>query len=207
MSQPQGRARTIRHFARGKHVLYYAGDFESSYSDVNGLFNADYNSGQLEGQAWVGVKPDRDVTVTGATFLQELTGNFMAINPTALAVQIGIRPGQAGRIVCSTNGNATISLYQDFQIAQTYSYTIKKLSQPCRLKKGEVYYVNLLPASNNGYGYVMNVPPKSPPNHHGWKNDLNDCYYNSAESGVDYATCDSQGSGLAELSIALTGTE
>lgn len=93
MSQPQGRARTIRHFARGKHVLYYAGDFESSYSDVNGLFNADYNSGQLEGQAWVGVKPDRDVTVTGATFLQELTGNFMAINPTALAVQIGIKPG------------------------------------------------------------------------------------------------------------------
>lgn len=194
-------------FCPPKTCLYYAGDFESSYSDVNGLFNADYNNGQLEGQAWVGIKPDRDVTVTGTTFLQELTGNFMGINPTAFAVQIGIKPGQAGQTVCSTSGNATISLYQDFQIAQTYSYAIKKLSQPCKLKKDKVYYVNLLPASNNGYGYVMNVPPKSPPNHHGWKNDLNDCYYNSAESGIDYATCDSQGSGLAELSIALTGTE
>jgi hypothetical protein len=192
-------------FCPAKTCLYYAGDFESSYSEDNGLFNADYTGGELEGQAWVGVKPDRDVTVTGATFLEEFTAGYTGVNPTAFALQVGIKPGQAGQTICSTSGNATISLYEDFQIAQIYSYSIKKLSQPCKLKKGTVYYVNVLPTASNGYGYVMNVPPKSPPNHHGWKNDLDDCYFNGVAFGADYATCDSQGSGLAELSIALTG--
>jgi hypothetical protein len=185
--------------------LYYAGDFESTYSGANGLFNENDTGAQLEGEAWVGVKPVRNATVTGVTFVEFFTSGFSGTNPTPFAVQVGIKPGQAGTTVCSATGNATLSIYGEGQFPM-YSYTVKKLSKSCHLKKGSVYYVNMLPISSNGYGYVTNLPPKAPPNHHGWKNDLNDCYFNGAAFGSDYVTCDSQGD-FSELSIALTGKE
>jgi hypothetical protein len=181
--------------------LYYAGDYDSANSNALALFNADYTNGSVEGQAWVGVKPNRDVTVTGATFVEFLTSGYIGTNPTPFAVQTGIQPGQAGKTICNTSGNATISLYQD---DTDYSYTVKKLSRPCKLLKSKVYYVNLLPTSSNGYGAVANVEDARPKNHYGWKNDLNDCYFNSAYYGQDYVTCNSQGP-FSELSIALTG--
>ncbi len=199
-------------FCPPKTCLYYAGDFETSYSDADGVFDTDYvtDRGQLEGQAWVGVKPDRDVTVTGATFV-EWIGGFTVINPSPFVVQVGIKPGQAGKTVCSTSGNGTLKVYQEFGgFGEDYSFTIEKLSKPCKLKKGRVYYVNLLPISDDGFGYVMDVPPQSPSNHHGWKNDLNDCYFNGAYFGVNYANCNGQdvcGSGCQAFSIALTGKE
>jgi hypothetical protein len=190
-------------FCPPRSCLYYAGDFETTYSGADGLFNANDEGASLEGQAWVGVKPARDVTVTGVTFVQYFASGFGGTNPTPFAVQVGIKPGQAGTMVCSTSGNATLSAYGEFD-PPTYSYTVKKLSKSCKLKRGTVYYVNLLPTSESSYGYITNVPPKAPPNHHGWKNDLNDCYFNGAAFGVDYGTCDSQGP-FTELSIALTG--
>ena len=68
---------------------------------------------------------------------------------------------------------------------------------------------NLLPTFSNGYGYVVNAQDAKPKNHKGWKNDLNDCFFNGAAFGATYVTCDSQGigsTGFSELSIALTGT-
>lgn len=190
-------------FCPPSSCLYYAGDFDSNYSGANGLFNANDEGNSLEGQVWVGVKPSRDVTVTGATFVELLTGGYTGVNPTPFAVQFGTKPGQAGKTICSSNGNATISAYGENQIP-TYSYTIRKLSKSCKLRKGNVYYVNLLPTSSNGYGYVANVPPQSPQNHHGWKNDLNHCYFNSPGFGDNYVTCNSQGA-FSEFSVALTG--
>ncbi len=193
-------------FCPPKTCLYYAGDFESTYQYANGLFNSNYTAGQLVGQAWVGVRPDQDVTVTGATFVEFVNFSDL-INPTPFAVQVGIKPGQAGKTVCSTSGIATLSIYQWSDLLDTWSITIKKLSKSCKLKKGKVYYVNLLPTGDNGagLGYVANVPPK-PLNHHGWKNDVNDCYWNGTGFGNNdnYVTCDSQGS-FSEFSIALTG--
>jgi hypothetical protein len=79
------------------------------------------------------------------------------------------------------------------------------LAKSCKLKKGKVYYVNLLPVSGNGYGYLWNVPPM-PPNHEGWKNDPDDCYFNDEGEGLDYVTCDSQGT-FSVLDIGLTGKQ
>src|SRR5277367_5174189 len=124
-------------FCPPKTCLYYAGDFNSTDSDANALFNADDTGAGLEGQVWVGVKPDRDVTVTGATFVEFLVEFGVGTNPTPFAVQVGIKLGQAGRTVCSTSGNATAKLYQDYQDDMTWAYTIKKLSKPCKLKKGK----------------------------------------------------------------------
>jgi len=192
-------------FCAAGSCLYYAGDFDSTNS-YGGLFNSDYDAGSKEGETWVGVKPDRNVTVTGATFVQLFTGGFTGINPTSFEVQVGIKPGQAGTTVCNTSGNATLKLYMVYDEVPVYSYSIKKLSSPCVLKKGQVYYVNLLPASSNGYGYLGAVSSTNPPNHHGWKNDLNDCYFNSETFGMTYVTCNSQGY-FPEFSIALTGRQ
>jgi hypothetical protein len=196
-------------FCPPKTCLYYAGDFDSNDSNANGLFNAD-DIGSFEGQAWVGVKPDRDVTVTGATFVQTMSSAGVGTNPTPFAVQVGITEGNAGKTICSTSGTATESVYGENEVIEMYAYTIKKLSKSCKLKKGKLYYVNLLPTFSDGIGYVLNVEDAKPKNHHGWKNDLNHCYFNFPTYGYNYVTCNSQGIGFygfSELEVALTGKE
>jgi hypothetical protein len=216
-AQPDKRKTIRKHssyeppFCPPRTCLYYAGDFDSTDYNANALYNANDVAGSLEGQAWVGVKPDRDVTVTGATFVEYLVESGVGTNPTPFAVQVGTRLGQAGKTICSTSGNATATTYQYFDGAgEDYAYTIKKLSKPCKLRKGKTYYVNLLPTFENSYGFVMNVEDPKPKNHRGWKNDLNHCFFNGAAFGADYVTCNSQGIGnhdFSELSIALTGKE
>jgi hypothetical protein len=202
-------------FCPPKTCLYYAGDFNSADSNANGLFNANDTGDGLEGWTWIGVKPPKNVTVTGVTFNQLFIPGFSGTNPTPFQTQIGITEGSAGKLVCNTTGNATMAAYgeSDFGYVQ-YSYTVKQLKQACKIakpsKRYPSTYVNLLPTSNNGYGYVVNVEDAKPKNHRGWKNDLNDCYnYCLACSGY-YVTCNSQGigtNGFSELSIALTGKE
>jgi len=190
-------------FCLPKNCLYYAGDFDTNYSGANGIINSNYDNGEIVAQVWVGVRPDHDVTVTGATFV-ELVGDsgIQLVNPTPFAIQVGIKSGQAGETVCSTSGTATATPYGNSQVL-TFAITIKKLSTSCKLKKGKLYYVNLLPTSDDGYGYLWNVPP-NPQNHYGWKSDRNHCYYNSPSFGYNYVPCDSRGE-FSELSIALTG--
>ncbi len=101
----------------------------------------------------------------------------------------------------------------DFGLVQ-YSYTIKKLKQVCKIAKSTKQYpstyVSLLPTSGNGYGYVVNVEDAKPKNHRGWKNDLDDCYFEDYCAGSRplqcFVTCNTQGA-FDELSIALTGKE
>jgi hypothetical protein len=198
-------------FCPPKTCLYYAGDFDSTDSNANGLYNADDSGGGLIGEAWVGVKPPKAVIVTGATFNELFSSGFVGTNPTPFQTQVGITQGNAGKLVCNTTGNATLKQYgeSDFGYVQ-YSYTVKKLAQACKIAKpSEKYpstYVNLLPVSRNGYGYVANVEDAKPKNHRGWKNDLDDCYFYGQLSGVNWVTCNSQGS-FDELSIALTGKQ
>jgi hypothetical protein len=193
-------------FCPPQDCLYYAGDFDSSYSGANSLFNDNYEDGTSMGQAWVGVKPDYDATVTGATFVELVgDGSFQLDNPTPFAIQVGIKPGQAGKTVCSTKGTATAKVYGNSGDVLSYAITIEKMSSPCKLRKGKLYYVNLLPTTHEGFGYLWNVPPM-PQNHRGWSNDRNHCYYNSPQSNYNYADCNELGD-FSELSIALTGKQ
>jgi hypothetical protein len=200
-------------FCPAKSCLYYAGDFDSTDSNANGLYNANDTGDGLIAWTWVGVKPPKAVIVTGATFNEFFTEGFVGTNPTPFQTQVGISQNGEGKLVCNTSGNATLRRYgeSDFGLVQ-YSYTIKKLKQSCKIAKPTQQfpstYVNLLPTSSNGYGYVTNVEDAKPKNHRGWKNDLDDCYF------ADYCAssrplqcvglCSSQGS-FDELSIALTG--
>jgi hypothetical protein len=198
-------------FCHPKNCLYYAGDFDSTSSDANGLFNSNDQGGGLDGQVWVGVKPDRDVIVTGATFNEWFVVAGVGADPTPFVVQVGTKLGQAGKTICNTSGTATEAVYGESDGGPTqYSYTIKKLSKSCKLKKGKTYYVNLLPTFEDNYGYVVNVEDANPKNHYGWKNDINHCFFNGAAFGDNYVTCNSQGigtNGFSEFSIALTGNE
>jgi opacity protein-like surface antigen len=194
--------------------LYYAGDFDSTASDANGLFNANDTGGGLEGQTWVGVKPTANATVTGVTFNEFFVSAGVGTNPTPFQTQTNITLGNAGQTVCNTSGNATEAVYGegDFGLTQ-YSYTVKKLKKSCMIPKASkttTTYVNLVPTFSNSYGYTVNVQDPKPKKHIGWKNDLNDCFFNGAAFGATYVTCNSQGigsTGFTELSIALTGTE
>ena len=197
-------------FCTKKNCLYYAGDFDSSASDANGLFNANDTGDSLEGQVWVGVKPTENATVTGSTFNQFFVEAGVGTNPTPFAVQVGITEGHAGKTVCSTSGKATETVYgeSDFGLTQ-YSYTVKKFKKACNFKKGKLYFVNLLPTFTDNYGYLVNVSGKIK-NHKGWPNQRDQCFFNGAAFGADYVSCNSQGigtDGYSVLSIALTGTE
>jgi len=192
------------YFCPPSSCLYYAGDYDTNWTGENGLYNAENAGAQIDGQVWVGVRPDRDVVVTGVTFVETLDNSGGWENLTPFAVQVGIKPGKAGKTVCSTNGTTTLAEYDlgDLNV-DTYAFTAKKLAKPCRLRKGRVYYVNLLPTNQDGDASLMNVPPYHP-NHHGWKNDPNDCYFNGAYFGLNYVPCNSQGD-FSVLEIALTG--
>lgn len=197
-------------FCPRQTCLYYAGDFD--YTEGNGLLNANSGTGTV-GQVWVGVKPARDAVVTGATFNECMTTGQVGTNPTPFEVRVGIRPGQAGKAVCTTSGTATIAVYEESQGCFQWSYTIKKLTKSCNLRKNAVYFVNLLPTYNDGsFGYVTDVEDKPAPNHHGWRNILDASYFNSADFGANYeptwgssGACDGYGCDL--FSIALTGKE
>jgi hypothetical protein len=204
-------SKTVK-FCPPKACLYYAGDFDSGGSDANAVFNADNEGSELVGQLWVGVKPDRDGIVTGTTFNQLMFGEWNGTNPIPFAIQTGIKPGHSGTTVCSTSGNATVKAYQEFDWGIVSSFTIKKLSKPCNLKKGTTYYVNLLPTYGDGYGAVVDVEDASPPNHQGWKTVIDNSYFNGSDFGANYqpswgsnGACG--GVGCDAFSIALTGTK
>ncbi len=196
-------------FCPPKTCLYYAGDFDSTDFNANALFNANSVGTGVEAWTFVGVKPPKAVTVTGVTFNQFFTSPFTGTNPTPFQTQINIVPysNNGGTIVCNTSGNATMKQYgeSDFGLVQ-YSYTVKKLAKPCRIQPGSkgATYVNLLPTSSSGYGYVVDVEDAKPKNHRGWNNDTDDCYF-YATQGTGYDPCTTQGMGFDEFSIALTG--
>jgi hypothetical protein len=199
-------------FCPPKTCLYYAGDFNSNDSNANGLYNAN-STAFGEGEAWVGVKPSSNVTITGATFNEcQPTSDRMGVNPTPFAVRVGIRPAQSGKLVCQTNGTATQKGYESSDACNQVSYTIKKLSKSCKLTKNRIYFINLLPTfDSTDFAYVTDVEDKPPQNHVGWKNLLDDTYFNSVTFGADYepawgsnGACG--GIGCDAFSIALTGT-
>lgn len=193
-------------FCPAKSCLYYGGDFDSSNSDADALFNANDTALSLEGQGWIGVKPARAAVITGATFNELFTAGFVGTNPVVFQAQTGITTGNPGKLICDTGGNATMTVYgeADFGLVQ-YSYTIKKLTNACKVQAGSkgATYVNLLPSSSNGYGYLVNTDST---NHVGWANDPDDCYFNGAAFNVAYVPCDTRGT-FEFLSIALTGRQ
>jgi hypothetical protein len=200
-------------FCQPGKCLYYAGDFDSNNSSANALYNSN-SLGSGEGEVWVGVRPTHNVTVTGATFNQCMALNEgVGVNPTPFSIQSGISAGHAGKTVCSSKGQAILNYYETSDVCDQVSYRIAKLAKSCKLEKGKTYYVNLLPIYNDSnFGAVTDVEDKPAPNHQGWKNVIDDSYFNSSTFGYVYApvwgsggVC--RGVGCDAFSIALTGKQ
>ena len=149
------------------------------------------------------MKPAKPTSITGSAFNQFFTSGFIGTNPTSFQAQTGITMGNAGKLICNTSGNATMKLYgeSDFGFNQ-YSYTVRKLKKACKVQVGKrgATYVNMLPTSANGYGFLANTDGT---NHKGWPNDPNDCYFNDVPFDLNYVSCSTQGT-FTLMSIALT---
>ena len=198
-------------FCPPKTCLYYSGDFDSNNPHSNGLFNLGNGGGFWE--VFVGVKPTESVVVTGATFNELSSNSQVGLNSTPFGVNVNMSSGNGGTFWCSTHGTVTMAAYGESYYGYTqYSYTIKKLSKACKLKKGTVYFVTLVPEYTDGstIAYLLDVEDKPAPNHRGWKNVLDDSFYLAPAFGAEYeptwgnsGACN--GIGCDGFSIALTG--
>jgi hypothetical protein len=188
--------------------LYYAGDFDSNDSNANGLFNANDTGAGESAYFWQGVKPTAAATITGATFNEFFEEEGVGTNPTPFQAQTGITVGKAGKLICNTTGTATEAVYgeADFGLTQ-YSYTIKKLKKSCKVAAKKSTYINVEPTFSDNFGYVVNVEDAKPANHKGWKNSIDNNYWNSTTFGDTYIQAwDYDGLSFDLVSIALTGT-
>jgi len=200
-------------FCPPKTCLYYSGDFDANNRAAFGLVNV--NSLYVGvAEVWVAVKPTQNVTVTGITFNEAFNSIKEDINPTPLQINTGMSMGIGGQKFCASKGTVTITPYGEpaFGLTQ-YSFTVKKLTPSCTLKKGTVYYLNLLPTySNYNYGYLLDVEDQPAPNHRGWPNVLDNSYYWALNGDINYwptwgssGVCGGVGCDL--FSFALTGTK
>jgi hypothetical protein len=120
--------------------------------------------------------------------------------------------GKRGAMWCSTSGSATMAAYGESDFGYTqYSYTVKRLSRACKLHKGKVYFVTLMPEYNDGaVAYLVDVEDNPAPNHRGWNNVPDDSFFLAPSFGAEYEpTWGSAGAcngiGCDAFSIALTG--
>jgi hypothetical protein len=202
-------------FCLPKTCLYYSGDFDANNSAANELVNA--NTPSLgPNEVWVAVKPTRNVTLTGVTFNQVSNSNHGPVNPTPFQIRTGMSFGQGGRTVCASKGNVTVRPYgESFWGWIQYSFTIKRLTPSCKLTKGTVYYLNLLPTYivDSTLSYLLDVEDQPAPNHRGWPNEWDNSYYWGINGDIDYwptwgnnyGVCGGLGCDL--FSFALTGTK
>ena len=200
-------------FCPPKTCLYYSGDFDSNNQLANGLLNVNsFFAGVAE--VWVAVKPTQNVTVTGVTFNELFSSIDGDINPTPFQINVGMSAGNGGKKFCTSQGIATIKGYGEggFGLIQ-FSVTVKKLMPSCKLKKGRIYFLNLLPTFNNSNSaFLMDVEYPPAPNHRGWPNVVDDSYFYAASGDINYSpTWGSSGGcggiGCDLFSFALTGTK
>lgn len=188
--------------------LYYAGD-----QGADAIFDFDNPGiGVTDAEVWVGVKPTTKAIVTGASGNYYTDTTTIGINPTPFQVRVGITTGHGGKLVCNSNGNATVKAYGNPQNGlNAENYYIKKLAKSCRFKAKTIYFVNEVPQYNDGstIGYLSDVG--NPPKHHrGWPNLYNDSYFNSSSFGEVYQPIWNGGSSCSGnncdvFSISLTG--
>jgi hypothetical protein len=201
-------------FCPPKTCLYYSGDFDTNNSNNNALFDINNPGINADGGVWVGVKPTKDAIVTGTS------GNFatdttrFGINPTPFAIRTRITPGQGGKLVCRTAGNAILEAYEGCDIGvNCFNYYIRKLKRSCTLAKGKVYFVFMQLQYDDGstVGYLWD-DDGTRMNRQGWPEIIDDSYFSSSSFHVNYEpTWGSNGGcggiGCDGFSISLTGRQ
>jgi len=196
-------------FCPTKSCLYYAGDFDSSYSGANAV--CDFNNGVSDCALWVAVKPSKAARVTGVNFNVFNSTSSVGVNPTPVTFLKNVIAGVGGSPICTktTGGNAIMKLYQS-GISPIYSYYVRKLNVACSLPKGKLAWVNLQPTYSDGetWGYVPDIPITGVKNHIGWRTVYDDSYVNyDGLKWVETHNGVCGGLGCDAFSVALNGTQ
>jgi hypothetical protein len=204
-------------FCPPKSCLYYSGDWDSTNSNSNGLWDF-YNPPLAVGDVWVGVKPTRNALITGVSGNYFAPGaNSIGINPTPFEVRTGTSSGHSGKLVCRTSGNATFSGYGQGRCFSSeeycFNYYISKLKKSCRVEAGKIYYVDVTPryVDNTTLGYLWDDDGVHA-NKRGWPEITNHSYFTSISFHANYEpTWPSNGAcggiGCSGFSISLTAKQ
>jgi hypothetical protein len=210
---PQAQPSNLFFCPRGQ-CLYYAGDYDT-ISPNNGLFDIDNPGiGVNHAEVWVGVKPTKSATITGASGNFGTNNAYIGTNPIPFMVRTGISSGHAGKLVCRSGGVAVAQEYGGGNFPLYYpNYYIQKLSKPCHVLAGKIYYVTMQPQYDDGQtvGYLWD-DDGAHANRQGWPEIKDKSYFNSSSFGVNYEpTWGSSGAcggiGCSGFSISLTGTQ
>jgi hypothetical protein len=192
-----------------KPCLFYAGDFDSSNTGANGLW--DGNSAGIQGDVWVPFSVKKAAHATGL-FINILTSGTGAINnPTPYAIYKGITTGNAGTKVVAGTATATTAPTgrTGFSLVE-YTVQITKIKKTA-VKAKTVYFMNIEPQDSTGQlWYESDVEDVPPPNHVGAKDHNDDSFFNSSFFGFTYAptwgsTGVCAGTGCDMFSVGVTG--
>jgi hypothetical protein len=165
-------------FCPPKSCLYYAGDHDTNSPNANALFDFDNPGiGVSDAEVWVGVKPTKNVIVTGTSGNYFTTASNIGINPTPVAIQIGIASVKAAQSYAKPaemrlRGYGICTGFSNCMNYYCMNYYISKLGKSCRLKKGKVY-------------------------RQGWPEIKDKSYFNSTSFGVDCQPVNRRGAAAA----------
>jgi hypothetical protein len=193
-----------------KPCLFYAGDFDSSNTGANGLWNG--NSGGVLGDVYAPFSVSKAAKASGL-FINILTSGSGTINnPTPYSVNTGVKSGSGGKVVAHGTGTATTAPTGRTGFGLTeVTLQIKKLKKAVSLKAKTVYFMYIEPQDSTGQlWYESDVEDVPPANHVGAKNHNDDSFFNSSFFGFTYGpTWGSSGvcagTGCDMFSVGVTG--
>jgi len=195
-----------------KPCLFYAGDFDSTASDANGLANELDVIVSSGAAVWVPVKPNGNWSVTGI-----FSDNFASVSTldpatSPYGIRSGVTSGSGGKVVCSGNAKATNTdtHLSDFGYE---IYATKVAAKKCSLKKNTTYWENVYPVCTNsgscdGGDYrAFNANDDGAEAHKfGPAEPANDSFFNSVFFGSTWEPSSDQQSS-SRFSVGLEGTK
>ena len=173
-----------------KPCYFYAGDFDSTNSNANGLANED---DQLVSDSHI-YSPFRVLKVGASVsglFVNSLDSVAAIDNPTPWAINKGVKAGSGGRVVAhgKTKSTDTPTGRSGFGLTE-YTHLVRFKAH---VLTGGVYFENVTPQCLTGsscgtarYFESDEENDPSPLNHVGSKNILDDSFWNSTSFGENW---------------------
>lgn len=196
------------------NCLWYSGDFDAANENANALWNANSTGSETTMQVWV---PFIALPASAAAFdavkINSITFNEMTASaPTVESMTYQINTGMSVGVAGATYASGTcqfavpVATGRSFSGKTEYAYTCN-LSTPVTLKLKTLYWVNVLPVlAGNNVAYLSNAVDSPELHHSGWGNVYDDAFFYSSSLEDDYLNSTTQGAGLTEFSVGMTGT-
>jgi len=224
MNVPFAQPATNPKYCPKKTCLFYSGDFNSSNSDANGLYNGQGGAIGSGGSAYVygAFKVPKGKTWTVTYLGINTLSDASTVDPTApYDVRTGVTSGSGGKdTTCTGTGKDTWVATGRSGFGLTEYTNEVKLKKACSLKggtKGTTYFMNVLTScltsscTSGAVTYESDQETNPGPNHVGTAAVWDDAYFNSSTFGDTWVeTWGSSGAcgniGCDEFSMFAIGT-